>query len=194
MSDEQLVVAFTKVEDATTKSGKRYTKAWDGEHYPSGYPCWSIWDDNTAANIKALAGQQLVVKVNRDNADFPKVTKFIKVGDGTAPVAATPPSPAAASHTAPTPAAAAGSGSAFKRDPLGVMLNLRQTALNCATTWIVSHNEKLPGEEKLGTTHLMKCAEVLFRHLVRGVEDSLPIPHPGPQTQDNGPPDDGIPF
>ena len=46
----------------------------------------------------------------------------------------------------------------------------------------------------------MKTSEILFRHLVKGVEDSLPIPQSGPETKDNGSAtigpssDDDIPF
>lgn len=203
MSDEQLVITLTEITPATTSTGKHLHRAHDGQHYPSGYPCWSIWDADVAATLTALVGQPVTVRVNRDKADFPAIKKFVKAGgaEASAP-AATTPSPAAASPqsgggSGTTALAAPGSGNTMKRDPLGVMLNLRQTALNCATTWMVSHNEKLPGEEKLGTAHLMKCADLLFRHLVRGVEDALPIPQTGPQTQDNGPagvPDDDIPF
>src|SRR5690348_13186863 len=135
-----------------------------------------------------LAGQAVTVKVNRDNADFPKIVKFVTVGGGAPaePAAATPPAPAARPSGPGTaaPAAAAGAGgNTFKRDPLGVMLNLRQTALNCATQWLVSFNEKLPAEDKLGTANLMKVSDQLFRHLVRGVEDALPIPQSGPETK-----------
>lgn len=206
MSDETLTLTLTKVEPSTTKAGKRLHKAWDAEYLPSGYPCWSIWDADTGNTLMTLAGQAVTVKVNRDNADFPKIVKFVTVGGSPTPPAETS-QPAAARSTGngtpAGPAAAAGAGGAntFKRDPLGVMLNLRQTALNCATQWMVSHNAQLPGEEKLGTAHLMKCSDVLFRHLVRGVEDALPIPQNGPETKDNGStmgpggvPDDDIPF
>lgn len=208
MSDETLVLTLTKVQPAETKAGKRYHRAWDEEYLPSGYPCWSIWDGDVGSTLMAMAGQPVTVKVNRDNADFPKITKFVTVGGG-APASSPPPSqPAAARSTGngtpagPAAAAGAGGSNTFKRDPLGVMLNLRQTALNCATQWMVSVNEKLPAEEKYGHAHLMKCADVLFRHLVRGVEDALPIPQNGPETKDNGSatgpgggvPDDDIPF
>lgn len=204
MSNETLTLNLTKVEPATTKTGKNLHKAWDAEYYSSGYPNWSIWDADVAATLQALVGQAVTVSVSRDNPDFPAIKKFIKAG-GADSAAATPPSQPTTSGQG-TPARAAASaqatgsgGNTMKRDPLGVMLNLRQTALNCATQWMVSHNEKLPAEDKLGTTHLMKCADVLFRHLVRGVEDSLPIPQPGPETKvtEPGPggiPDDDIPF
>jgi len=204
MSDETLVLTFTKVEPSETKGGKRLHKAWDQEYLTQGYPCWSIWDADTGNTLLSLQGQPVTVKVNRDNADFPKVTKFLTVG-GAAPgtPAATPPSPSpparssGAGTPAPAPVQAGSGGNTFKRDPLGVMLNLRQTALNCATQWLVSFNEKLPAADKLGTANLMKVSDQLFRHLVRGVEDALPIPQNGPETMDNGPTqtsDDDIPF
>lgn len=204
MSDETLTLTLTKVEPSETKGGKRLHKAWDAEFYPSRYPCWSIWDADTGNTLMTLAGQAVTVKVNRDNADFPKIVKFVTVGGSPTPPAATPQPAAAApggngTPAGSTPAAAGAGGNTFKRDPLGVMLNLRQTALNCATQWLVSFNEKLPAEEKLGTAHLTKCSELLFRHLVRGVEDALPIPQSGPETKVNEPgpggvPDDDIPF
>ena len=203
MSNETLVLNLTKVEPATTKTGKRLHKAWDAEFYPTGYPCWSIWDADTGNTLMTLAGQPVTVQVSRDNADFPAIKKFITVGGATpsAPPANTPQPPAAPSGgngtpARQTPAAGGAGGNTFKRDPLGVMLNLRQTALNCATQWLVSFNEKLPAEDKLGTAQLMKTSEILFRHLVKGVEDALPIPQNGPETKDNGPTtsDDDIPF
>lgn len=203
MADETLVLTLTDVSPKTTSTGKNLHQAHDAEFFPAKYPCWSIWDADTAATLTALVGQTVTVKVNRDNADFPAIKKFVKAG-GAAPThaaapAQAPPTPPASSSpgTAAAPATAgSGGASTFKRDPIGMTLNMRQTALNCATQWMVSHNEKLPGEEKLGTAHLMKCADVLFRHLVRGFEDYLGVPA-GPKTQDTGPggvPDDDIPF
>src|SRR5690242_17640866 len=97
MSDETLVLTLTKVEPSQTKAGKRLHKAWDAEYLTQGYPCWSIWDADVGNTLMTLAGQAVTVKVNRDNADFPKIVKFVTVGGGAPaePAAATPPAPAA---------------------------------------------------------------------------------------------------
>ena len=133
MADETLVLTLTSVEPAETKTGKHLHKAWDGEFFPAKYPCWSIWDADVAATLTALVGSPVTVKVNRDNADFPAIKKFVKAG-GAAPTPAAPaqapPTPPAGGSpgTAAAPVTAGGSGGAsnnFKRDPFG-MMQLRQ--------------------------------------------------------------------
>lgn len=129
---EQLTVGYVE-EGTTQRGGPLYkTKAGDG----SGLFCF---DAKIGQSLKASEGQTVSVDVDRSpNAQgkvFPTIKGFHGPATGGVPVAG---GPAAAPHS--FQAGSSGGAKSFSKDPAGIVLGARQTALNATVAFVGGGN------------------------------------------------------
>lgn len=126
-----------------TKNGSGYQFTADG-HRGKIY----CFDPKSSKDIIDNIGNPVQVDVDRTpNAEgkvFPKVKSFHGVVDYAASTSGSPP-PAAVPVSSPTngtrSAVSGGGGGAFKKDPIGIVLGSRQTALNAAVARAASFKD-----------------------------------------------------
>jgi hypothetical protein len=174
------IETHTFVDWAQTPKGYKFTDSANEYVY-----CFEA-----SAASAVIAAMQTPVQVDVDrkpNAQgkvFPKIKSFHGVADSSSPAAAAAAPP---SSTRPSTAGGGGSG-AFKKDPVGIVLGSRQTALNAAVTY---HAKDAAPRELVVAT-----AQAFNEFLLQGLEVDLPASAVTPWSQPAVVvvPEDDIPY
>jgi hypothetical protein len=176
---ETLTVGYVEV-GQTQRGGPMYkTKGGDGS--------WVFcFDKKVGDQVKAAENQTVQVDVDRTPNSQGKVFPTIKSFNGVVgqPGVSVPSSGAAAAPNPPAAAAAAPQPS-MKKDPAGIVLGARQTALNAAIAFIGSGNT---AAEKYSPADAVKLAKEFAEILLDGLDAAKTIQPAAPKS------DDDIPF
>jgi hypothetical protein len=158
--ESTVAIEHIAVSDVSAKDGAKGTYYKIGKLF--------CFEPKVAADLLPLMGKTVAVDVDRTpNAEGKVFAKILSFHGEVAAGAAPPPAPAVSSTQPATPAAPAGApqpaagGGDFKKDPVGIILGSRQTALNAA----VAYADKF----EAGSIDVIKTAQTFNEFLLAGL-------------------------